>query len=246
MLPDAALARASRVMPNPDPPAVLGWPPTDDWPSLLQERGALQIRGVPLDADNRSLRSLGDRLGQPSLRALEPSLHEGRGVQRVQAAVSPVLDRFGKLLKSAGHAEFALHTDESFFDRPARFVLLHCWQPAPAGGVTRIADSRAIAGSVDRIEWIAWTQLRLPYPCGDRCSLDDGLLRFNAAECSSAPLAPVQRYWLGRFAESAQQLAIELALAGGDLIALDNHRMLHGRTAFHSDSRRVLKRLRIR
>lgn len=223
----------------------MAWPPPGDWPARLQELGALRIRGVPLDTDNRSLRSLGARLGRPSLRAQDRSLDEGQGIQRVQALGRPVRDRFGKPLMSAGHGEFALHTDESFLDQPARFVLLHCWQPAASGGTTVLADIRAIATEVDRIEWIAWNQLRLPYPCGDRSSIESGALRFNAAECATSALSPVQQSWLTRFAATARRSAADQPLDSGDVLLLDNRRMLHGRTAFDAASGRLLKRLRI-
>lgn len=227
-------------------PPALAWPPASDWPARLRESGALLIHGVPLDEDNRSLRSLGERLGPASLRAIERRLDEGAGVQRVEALAGEVRDRHGKPLASAGHGEFALHSDESFLAQPARFVLLHCWRPAATGGRSAIADSRVIAASVGRVEWIAWTQLRLPYPCGERCSLEDGVVRFNAAECAAAALTPVQRHWLDRFAASARRVAIELTLAPGDLLLLDNQRMLHGRSGFDPAGGRLLKRLRIR
>lgn len=44
----------------------------------------------------------------------------------VQALGAALRDRSGKPLQSAGHSEFALHTDESFLEHPANFVLLHC------------------------------------------------------------------------------------------------------------------------
>jgi alpha-ketoglutarate-dependent taurine dioxygenase len=222
------------------------WPPADDWPQRLGEHGTLLIHGVPRDDDNRSLRGLGARLGQPSLRAIDRRLDEGAGVQRVQALGGLVHDRSGKPLQSAGHGEFALHTDESFLEHPADFVLLHCWQAAPTGGTTRVADSRAIPARVDRVEWIAWTQLRLPYPCGERCSVDAaGAVRFNPDECAAALLSSRQQDWLARFAETARRLAIEVPLVAGDVLLLDNRRMLHGRSAFAAACGRLLKRLRI-
>jgi alpha-ketoglutarate-dependent taurine dioxygenase len=224
----------------------LRWPAEDDWPRRLRDQGVLLIRNVPLDGDNRSLRSLGARLGKPSLRAIDHRLDEGAGVQRVQALGTTVRDRAGKPLLSAGHGEFALHTDESFLEHPAEFVLLHCWQAAPTGGTTRVTDSRAIQASVDRVEWIAWTQLRLPYPCGERCSVDTaGDVRFNPAECADSMLSSQQRDWLARFAETVRRLAIDVPLAAGDVLLLDNRRMLHGRSAFAADSGRLLKRLRV-
>lgn len=205
----------------------------------------LLLHGVPLDDDNRSLRSLGARLGSASLRALDRRLDEGDGVQRVEALGGPVHDRFGQPLMSAAHGDFALHTDESFLEHPARHVLLHCWRPAVTGGATQVADSRALAATVDRVEWIAWNQLRLPYPCGDRCSIEAGTTRFNVDHCTAAPLTPVQSTWLARFAASAKRVSRELSLAAGDLLLLDNERMLHGRSAFDATSPRLLKRLRI-
>lgn len=220
---------------------------SEDWRERLSAQGFLLIHGLPLDGDNRSLCALGERLGSPSLRALAARLDEGGGVQRVQALGGAILDRFGKPLQSAGHTAFALHTDESFLEQPARFVLLHCWQAAPSGGVTLLADGLAIASNVDRVEWIAWTQLRLPYPCGERCSIDAaGSVRFNPAECATAELSPTQQRWLARFSYTSERLSFRLPMQAGDVLILDNHRMLHGREAFDATSGRLLKRLRIR
>ncbi len=226
-------------------PPSIHWPLAVGWKAKLAEFGALIVHQVPLDADNRSLHGVATQLGTASLRAIDRGLAEANGVQRVEALAAAVRDRFGKPLKSANHDSFDLHTDESFFADPARYVLLHCWRAA-SEGATVLADTRQLQSALARVEWLAWTQLRLPYPCGDYCSINTrGVVRFNAAECKQAQLTTTQRHWLTRFSATLQRIAIQIALRPGDLLIIDNHRFLHGRRAFAADSGRMLKRLRI-
>ena len=95
-------------------------------------------------------------------------------------------------------------------------------------------------------------QLRLPFPSGDAPTIDPARrVRFNRAECAGAAqaqgreLCAVQALWLERFQALFEQSATRLRLAAGDLLIVDNWRVLHGRDAFAADSGRLLKRLRI-
>ena len=236
------------------PVAALSWPPPLDWPQHLRTAGALRIRDVPLHPENQALRALAAELGPVSTRGLShrAGLVESGAVQRVEALPGPVLDQYAKSLRSAGSDAFALHSDESFCLRPARWVLLHCWQPAERGGDTLLLAVEEILEQATREVRIALEQLRLPYPCGDRVTIEtSGVLRFNAEEIESAalrrgvPLSLPQRAWLARFEQRFARQASRLRLNAGDLLIIDNWRMLHGRTAFDASSGRLLKRLRV-
>lgn len=235
-------------------PTLLAWPPPAHWIDRALADGVLRLSGVPLDRDNGALRALAAQLGRPALRALahRAGLVEPGGVQRVEWLGDSPLDQAGKTLLSASNGEFPLHTDESFELQPARWVLLHCWRPSATGGETRLADSRLVAARAERSLRIALSQWRLPYPCGDMTTLAADLrVRFNRAECELAarrrnwPPGPALTLWLDRFEQAFEQVADRCRLNSGDLLIIDNWRVLHGRCAFPADSGRQLKRLRV-
>lgn len=232
----------------------LVWPPPADWIERAQNDGVLRVAGVPLDDDNAALRGLAAQLGPPALRALahRAGLVEPGGVQRVEALPGNPQDQAGKPLLSASNGAFALHSDESFELHPARWVLLHCWRPSATGGETRLADSRRVAGSAERTLAIALTQWHLPYPCGDVTTFDAlGRVRYNRAECdlaasqSGRSLDSASVLWLDRFDHAFERAACSYRLDSGDLLIIDNWRVLHGRCGFSADSGRLLKRLRV-
>lgn len=230
----------------PDPIPNLAWPPPPHWRQQLATHGVLCVHGLPCDADNTSLRALGAALGEPSMRALSPhpSLIEPGGVQRVTALAVTPSDQYGKPLLSASAEPFELHTDESFIGEPARYVLLHCWQPDATGGQSLLCDARTLWQHADRLLQIALTQIRLGYPCGDYPLVDpSGQARYNRQECRVPP--SVAR-WADRFDEVLKVHAQPIALGRRDLLIIDNRRWLHGRRGFSAPSGRLLKRLRIR
>lgn len=237
------------MQPFPDLP----WPPPADWPALAKRCGALRIRGTTLDADNRALRTLAASLGAPSLDSLphRARLVEPGGVARVEALAEATADQYGKPLLSASSAAFALHSDESFQADPARFVLLQCWRPAAQGGQTLLVDVHALLPDLDRVTQIALTQLHLPYAHADAVSVDaHRRVRYNRRECAGAAsgraLSATQEHWLDRFDAVFADHAHSLDLHAGDLLVIDNWRVLHGRLSFAADSGRLLKRLRVR
>ena len=232
----------------------IDWPPPPDWAEALCVLGAVRLRGVPMDADNRSLLRLAGELGPISMRALarHVRLAESGGVQRVQAMDVEVGDQYGKPLQSAGSARFPPHTDESFHRLPARWVMLHCWRPAAAGGQTLLVDAHAVLATVDRPTRVALEQYRLPYPCGEVTTVDAAnRVRFNSAEVNALldgrrpAQASRSRDWLQRFATGFASAEQRLTLSAADLLVIDNWRVLHGREAFPGTSARLLKRVRV-
>lgn len=225
------------------------------WKAALQECGVVRLIGVPLCASNGELRAIGAQLGVASNRALphRAGLAETGSIARVEAIDVAASDQFGKPLLSASAAAFELHTDESFCSQPARFVLLQCWRADPAGaGVSLFARREQILADADDHSRELFARCALPYPTGNFPVLDArGLLRFNRAECLGEMRARAraasasETQCMEAFALAAMRAAESCTLVAGDLLILDNHRVLHGRTPFNPHSRRLLKRLRI-
>lgn len=222
----------------------------------LTRDGFALLHDVPCVADNADLLTIGQRLGPPSLRAMarRSGLVEADGVQRVEDLGTAALDQFGKPLLSSHHAAFPLHSDEAFLVQPARWVLLHCWRADPAGnGLCLLADGSKLLDVTDAAMAMALKNVTLPYAAGDFPVIDTlGAVRFNAAECDSAAtlrqiaLNDTERNMIERTQSMLDSACFQLSLQPGDLLIIDNHRMLHGRTAFAAGSLRLLKRLRIR
>jgi alpha-ketoglutarate-dependent taurine dioxygenase len=116
----------------------------------LQQQGWVVVPNIALDPDNASLLALGRALGEVSGQGNHsgaPNL-EAEGVNRVHAMAQPLRDAAGNEVFSSNAAVFPLHTDDSFSPQPARYVLMHCWQPDPAGGgQSHLAHLGAIAAA---------------------------------------------------------------------------------------------------
>lgn len=224
----------------------------------LDAQGWAVVPGLALDPDNAALLRLGRRLGQVSLNGYKPDAPdaEPEGVKRVEALSQPKLDPANEPVLSTTHRHFGLHTDDFFTAQPVRWVLMHCWQPDPTGGGrSLLADVRQIvprlsAGALQRLQ-----QPDFPGPAGWQPILQATArgwqVRFNHrdmvafAACFGPALAPDQRAALDELDEVASVVASSLQLAPGDCLVVDNHRVLHGRTAFDAHSHRLLKRLRV-
>jgi len=134
---------------------------------------------------------------------------------------------------------FPLHTDVSYVTNPPGLMLMHCVAPDPGkGGLVRLASCD------DALSWVApevANTLRQPvfrflYPpaCPSGSSeklaiLAHGQWRFKYAsmkfdrEFSKA---------IEVFYRALLDVSQTLFLRSGDLLIVDNHRMVHGRTAF--------------
>ncbi len=154
-------------------------------------------------------------------------------------------------------AEFQLHTDGSFIDGvvpvgdslyrtgPPCLFLLQCVTPAEEGGTSVLVDTQeALAALREEAPYEARlaTEARvLTYFGGDQTAMDFPLferqssgayrVRFRADLAAVAPWAKdairkiVDEYFLsGRF-------AVRFQLEAGDILVVDNQRMIHGRDA---------------
>jgi hypothetical protein len=147
-----------------------------------------------------------------------------------------------------------LHTDQPFLDRPPRYQLLHCMRPADEGGDSIVADGLAGARALMAEDLAAFRTLRTTpvrfhrrQRAFERAVVsplltlhEDGA---SLVRCSYFTLAPQQLPFSevdGFFRAYRRYMAIlhderhllRLRLLAGDFLLYDNHRMLHGRSAF--------------
>jgi alpha-ketoglutarate-dependent taurine dioxygenase len=219
----------------------------------IAERGWLLVRGVPCWIGNVALLDLAASFGR--IKRHGPNLgdpaREGEAVGIVRSFAKPIADRSGKTMLSTMAADHHLHTDESFYATPSRYVLLHCWRPDPAGGgislIATAEDALARLTPEERRNCArfrySWRGVVSPI----LAAMPDNApprLRFNIreADCLEDPRAAGDAL-AQRFACAAAEAALELPMAEGDCLLLDNWRVLHGRTAFAPDSPRLLKRV---
>ncbi len=149
----------------------------------------------------------------------------------------------------------ALHTDSSFQPVPHELVMFQMASPDPDGGETILAPVRDIAAALSDA---ARARLRRPtVPFGDD----------RHAVIAGAAADPVMRYYRRQIDEDAarhgaldpadeaamDELDAVLAdpapqhrfrLGEGELLLLNNTRVLHGRTAMSPTSRRLMYRVR--
>jgi alpha-ketoglutarate-dependent taurine dioxygenase len=225
------------------------------WREELAVAGHAVVRGVALDADDAALRSLATALcPAPRGAAARPA----EGIARVEAMDVPRRDPTGRAILSTTADDFPLHTDDTFAAQPARFVLMHCWQADAAGGGTSLLAH--VRDLLPRLDAAAIGLLREPLfasPFGLAPVLWDDpgdgqpCIRFNHRDFASfgerygPRLTPAQAPVLDTVLAAARTCTTPIHLAPGDCLVVDNHRVLHGRTAFHQASGRLLKRLRV-
>jgi alpha-ketoglutarate-dependent taurine dioxygenase len=225
----------------------------------LDKLGWAVVHDIALAADNAPLVELGRRLGSTSWQGIRkgaPNL-ENDGVNRVESMDQPMRDAIGNAVLSSNADEFPLHTDDSYSPAPARYVLMHCWQADPAGGgVSWVAQVDRIVALApqDLIERLTTVQYTTPYGNARVLWRDDAqrwCVRFNRrdmigfAKLRFHSMSEQKKQDLATFETLAMQCVEKVALKSGDCIVVDNHRVLHGRSAFNPASERLIKRLRI-
>lgn len=230
-----------------------------DLPLQIKTHGWAVVRNIGLESDNAPLIALGRLLGNTSWQGTKkgtPNL-ENDGVNRVENMDAPMRDAVGNAVLSSNADEFPLHTDDSYSPDPARYVLMHCWQADPAGGgVSWVAHvDRIIAiAPADLIERLSTQKYTTPYGTDrilQRNEQQGWRVRFNRrdmigfAKLRMQILSLQQRQDLAAFEALAMSCVERVALQAGDCIVVDNHRVLHGRSAFDPSSGRLIKRLRI-
>lgn len=149
---------------------------------------------------------------------------------------------------SMGHTP--LHTDSQLFaGAPADLQLMFCERAAADGGESTLLDTWALLDAVERDDPELFSLLfraprRIPFVFGEvvgpTVSLRRGAVVFTQSPMPQ-PNDPIAR----RLAPHIERApALRVRPTSGQLLLVDNHRMLHGRTAF-GDGARSFTRLLI-
>jgi gamma-butyrobetaine dioxygenase len=139
-----------------------------------------------------------------------------------------------------------LHTDsQDFLGAPPAIQLMACRARASRGGQTLLLDTWELTRRIERDEpglsAALFTIVReIPFYFGP--VVGPTIARKGAALCFTAsPMPPRDDIGraLARFIDEAP--VIELSIAAGETLLVDNHRMLHGRAAFDGAEREFMR-----
>ena len=160
-------------------------------------------------------------------------------------------------------AEFAAHTDSTFLRSPHDVLALACRRSDGSGGLSFLVDVAAVVAHLDADDATALREPVFPFWLNDPLygigrhaapvldELGAGTARYRrdvvAQLVPDTPdLEQRHRDALRRLDELLDDAArdAEFALAPGQLLIFDNHRLLHGRTPLGSNTARELLRLK--
>ncbi|MFC8716571.1 TauD/TfdA family dioxygenase [Kitasatospora sp. NPDC057198] len=141
-----------------------------------------------------------------------------------------------------GRGALAPHTDCTQAQDPPRLLLLACQREGTAGGSSVLVDGWRVLGDVLRLESAALDALRAPraayFGGADGrfnpvlAPLADGRWHVRFREDALARFSPDVVPHLPALREALQRNAITVRLRPGQALLVDNHRVLHGRSAF--------------
>ncbi|MAM59135.1 MAG: gamma-butyrobetaine,2-oxoglutarate dioxygenase [Salinicola sp.] len=208
----------------------------------LERYGFVKVSGVPLTLDG--MLPLVERLG--------PLRRTNWGAI---ADVKSINDAFDLTMTQRG---LEPHTDNPYRDPIPGYIWLHCLSNADSGGDSTLTDGfmaaeRLRRDAPDAFDCLTRTPSRFRYVDDDAHLESEGPLieldargevvrvRYNNRTERIPPLPPEQleRYYAARRAFfaliTAPELTLTPKLAPGEMLIMDNYRLLHGRTAFRLD-----------
>ncbi len=227
--------------------------------TALRGEGAVVVRGVEVTDD-------------PALLEVVALVGRASAVGNGGREIYDVTPREGGTDLSSTAEQFPLHTDSTFLTHPHPHIALGCVTAPPAGGGGRScvvsADvlARALADRHGPDAVAALREPAFPFILRDpgeepRVALlpvlgsdDDGrtTIRYRADAVEMA--ARADGHELGERHRSAfaaltaltadESLQRTFALAPGDVLLVDNRRMLHGRSAIQEGAQRLLRRVK--
>ncbi len=173
--------------------------------------------------------------------------------------VNPAINTIGRVGTnySQTHAGIAPHSDSSWLQSPPNLWGLQCVEADQSGGDTLIVPVEDILRRLSKATIQALRQPVFPFADGvfkpvlsgrrgdQRISYYDAQLSKGATTQQDSLDGTSQSalHELGQ-AVSDPEIALRLKLEAGDLVFMNNHKALHGRTAFIEESGRLLFRLR--
>lgn len=218
----------------------------DAWRERLARDGAVVLRGDEATATPEATERWIEDLEREGLSVVET--HFGRVEDlRTDNTTNANTDQLGYT-----DAGIDLHTDQPFLDEPPRYQLLHCVRAADSGGESSFADGLAAAEWLRANDAEAYTTLTTLPVVFDRKQrgfarkvvgpiLETRVGRFVRIRHSYFTMAPLDlpfecvEAFYRAYRELDRVLArfrVDTTLRPGDALLYDNHRMLHGRTAF--------------
>lgn len=210
--------------------------------------GFALVRGLVFNGEDTRLAAVSTLVGQP-VRYYDQAL-----ITDVKPART---DRRHDV--HAGVHDFPLHTDKSFAPDPPRFILFQCVSPdTKGGGLSVLSDARTAFARLDAADQQILLTTRIAIEVPTHIPFDKKTMQGAVVEQQPDGFRfrlrqdlylnaddPVLRGALERFYHQLTQLATEIGLERDDLLVVDNHRVLHGRTALKAgyESERHLKRI---
>ncbi|GHB16294.1 2-trimethylaminoethylphosphonate dioxygenase [Salinicola rhizosphaerae] len=206
----------------------------------LERFGFVKVRGVPLELEGM----------MPLVARLGPLRRTNWGGI---ADVKSIAEAFDLTMTQRG---LEPHTDNPYRDPIPGYIWLHCLSNADSGGDSTLADGFMAAQRLrrehpDAFDCLTQTQVRFRYRDEEAHLESEGPLieldsagrvvrvRYNNRTERIPPLPPetLARYYAARrqfFALiTSPALTLTPKLAPGEMLIMDNYRLLHGRTAFH-------------
>lgn len=143
-----------------------------------------------------------------------------------------------------GLGELPMHIDTSHYLRPARFLLIGCVDPGASQAKTRLADTTKIEFTTGALALLHSAPLLVR---SGRRSFYSTILDRGRDYCRYDPgcMEPIDQRGVEAMATmraAIEQSPIELhSWRAGDILMIDNWRMLHGRTQSAADQRLLLR-----
>ena len=127
----------------------------------------------------------------------------------------------------------APRTDNPYRLSPPEVQVLHCLSAAGRGGQSRLVNGRAVVTAL---------RAEAPVIAPDRIRYNPRVFQDVVTEDADGRAA-----WLAAFARFGERLAapgfgVAFDMAPGDMVTMDNRRVLHGRTAFDASGDMVRRR----
>lgn len=155
---------------------------------------------------------------------------------------------------SIGDRELPFHTELAEFPEPPEYVALYCIRAAAVGGALRLLDISPLLEALSPEEVEELAQASVTITCEEEIARSHGQMSFAAPVLSrqrgrlavrfdppindtSTPVCI--RAFTARLLAFAKDRAVAFVQPPGTLAVWDNHRVLHGRTAFQGTDRHL-------
>lgn len=208
--------------------------------ALAADLGGCIVSGMP--CEDSLLESLALSLGEP---LYEPHhLNQGM-ICRVE--VESRADR--PYASTPWH--FPGHTDCTDFAEPPDTVLLLCEEPAGKGGNSFVAPLSELLARLRPSDLMELRRPQFYFRYGYLPVLTMAnrqlRIRYNRVmlDMFTPEPEPQLKALMDRLDQIIEECSFSFTLSKGDCMILNNHRCVHGRTAFEDDGRRLMKRVRL-